>query len=146
MVPELYEIYLKFKQAKKIVKCPINQENIIVFNIYDQYNVPNELVEEKCEEKTLTITKKQMKIDGEEQKKIGHKSECFKMDIFSLGLVILEMALSHQNPFMKEIKIKDLNRSEKNLQMALEEFITIKKNENSKFLNQLLKKMLISQI
>jgi len=30
-----------------------------------------------------------MNIDGEEQKKIAHASECFKMDVFSLGLIIL---------------------------------------------------------
>jgi len=144
MAPELYQIYLKMKNAKDNDQLSDGSRKFVVSNVYDQVDIPQEMAEEYDEEKTLQITRKQIKIEDKlDFDKAVSASECFKMDVFSLGLVILELALSFPSQVMKEIKIQDINKTKKNLREALNEFLKIKKNTNFEYLNELLEKMLV---
>lgn len=140
--PELYKIYSNIRGLKEE---NVVSKKYIVSNLNDQVDVPNELILENDEDKTLKITKKQLKTENTGFVTTVSASDCFKMDVFSLGMVLLEMALSlpFSNPFSTEIKISDINKHQKNLEKAINEFKQIKKNANSTFLNDLLELMLI---
>lgn len=62
------------------------------------------------------------------------------MDVFSSGLMILELALSFPSPYMREVRIQDINKKEWNLREALAEFTKIKK---TRCLDDLLQRMLV---
>lgn len=141
MAPELYKIYNDFRNEKEDEFDKNSLKKLIHSNLQDQIDIPNEFIDD--EEKTLTITKKQLKTDNENIHNVVNASDCFKSDVFSLGLVFLEMALSFQNPFIKETSamIGDANKSQKNLEIALENFKKIKKSSQLKFLDNLVSKM-----
>ena len=92
-------------------------------------------------EKTLHITRKEMKID--EKVDVLSKvsgSDCFKMDVFSLGLVILELlSLVYPRVLGEEFEIEEINRDENKLKDAMDKINTKK---NLLYLNDLLEKML----
>ena len=144
MAPELYAIYMKLRKAKHDGELEEETKALIASNINDQMAVSQNKVEDFDDERTLKITKKEFKIDEdlETNSKVS-ASECFKMDVFSLGLIILEMALSFTNPFQKEVKIQEINRNQKNLEDAFIEFNRFKKDKVFQYLRELLDKMLV---
>lgn len=81
---------------------------------------------------TITIQKKFL--NHINNMNISVKStDCFKNDVFSLGLILLEMA---------RIDIKKLNKSRLYLAKRVNEFLKMQKNEKSLFLNEIVPKML----
>ena len=117
MAPELYALYLKMREAKHDDELEDETRNLIVSNIYDQMAVSQYKVEDFDDEGTLKITRKEFKIDEDlDMNSKFSASECFKMDVFSLGLIILEMALSFTSPFQREAKIQEINKNEKKLE------------------------------
>ena len=142
MAPELYAIYLKLRKAKADYELDYDTKNLVVSNVLDQLAISQNRVEEYDEEKTLQITRKEIKIDEDiEMNSTVSASECFKMDVFSsLGLVILELALLFPNVFQKEVRIQEINRNRLNLEEAWIEFNRLNKNHN---LKDLLDKMLV---
>ena len=145
MSPELYKVYHKVILDLKKPKFGNQKKEkpLMTSNVEDQLQIPEEFTTFHDEDKTLTITKKQLKFnDGDISNCIVSATECFKNDVFSLGLTILEMVFANPGYEEKIINVKSLNKSEKSLQEALAEFIKIPKNKNFIYLNELIPKML----
>lgn len=131
MAPEIYKLYEKYKSKNQMKEnesdedhnttlkqfCKkkdkeISPKNIMESNIGEQIDLSYD------EEHKTTLKKKKLKFYNDDIKTTTQASDCFKTDVFSLGLVLLKILFTNENI---PIPIEKINKKEENLKEAIEE-------------------------